>query len=152
MNEYAYTISLRIRDPQLRCRDIASEMGLEPLRSWDVGEARKNPKGAVMAGSHTETYCCFKLKDWTLGSAAEGLESHLPDLAKHTELFQKIKEDGGHSELFVGLKLKENAGELFPSSLLESVGKLKIDLAVDFYPRSENEMRTSGRGTSAVAH
>ncbi len=140
MYPYRYSVSLRISHPTINPDTITVKLGIQPFRKWMAGEPRLTPKGQTLKGINKGTYWVAELhKEKSLLSRKMALEDFLAEqLARFKPMrkyFGHIRKTGGRIEFFVGLFCDKNMGAEFPSSLLETTGKLGIDLSLDIYPR-----------------
>ena len=56
MSDYEFMMSLRIRHPKIDPVEITRVLGIEAQHTWRAGDARRNPAGDEMGGTHRETY------------------------------------------------------------------------------------------------
>ena len=140
MYPYRYVVSLRIRHPMINPDSITKKLRLQPFRKWMAGEQRSTPKGNPLKGINRNTYWTAELHtEKSLSSRKIAVEDFLSEqLARFKPMrkyFGHIRKTGGRIEFFVGLFCDKNMGAEFLSSLLETTGKLGIDLSLDIYPR-----------------
>ena len=134
MNEYRFTISLRIFTKMIDPKVICEEIGYQPEILNKMGEVRTTPTGMPLTGTYSETYISFpqdRLNDETL---PEMIERICNSLYPKREIFRRIHDTKGSSELFIGWFLSGNAGEVFSSDLLRKLGETYIALSFDVYP------------------
>ncbi|MCB1843944.1 MAG: DUF4279 domain-containing protein [Halioglobus sp.] len=139
MHEYRYSISLRVRHPSIDPVEITNILQLEPDRCWKSGTERRTPKGRKLEGFYDETY-------WSKGISGESalssgqvsieqfLETHITALAQHEHFFERMQEQGGSSELFVGLFGQRNFGYVLEPKLLGAMAETSLSIAFDVYP------------------
>ena len=125
MNRYQFVLSLRLRHPA-RDLSLATELlGLIPNVSWSAGAARAAPDGALLGGTRTESYWTAPLADGDRFESngcglAEAIRSVLPRLMPHRAFLNKIRDEGGAAEIFVGLFASGNFGiELTADRIVE---------------------------------
>ena len=92
-----------------------------------------SPKGRILGGTYEVNYCTFKLENHEDEGLSEMIERVVDELVQHKELLQRITNDGGEIEFFIGWFTKGNSGEIFKQSLLQKLSTLGIDLAFDVY-------------------
>jgi hypothetical protein len=61
MSEYEFTISLRIRHPDIDPSLISEQLGVEPQHTWRAGEARRDATGDELRGVYRESYWMGRL-------------------------------------------------------------------------------------------
>ena len=136
VNPYQYKISLRFRHPTADPADITLTLGINPSRSWRVGEPRCTPKGTPLEGTWPDTYWTAILTEgqWPQEGLADTLGGLLDQIAAHKRFFHQIRSEGGRIELFVGWFFDGQSGDVFTHDLLSRMVDLKIDLSLDVYP------------------
>lgn len=133
MAEAMFAISLRIEHPTLRHEAIAQALALKPAVGYSVGEQRKTPKGTLLEGVNRKSYCCFDLLPKQGGDVADGIESLLLRLDPHASYFQKLTQEGGKAELFVGFFPEEIGGFTLRTQDTANLARLSLDLSVEVY-------------------
>lgn len=138
------TVSLRITSPAITADEIASLVGLDPSRHWNVGEARTTPKGQVLEGARKTSYATFRLVDKQRAWLSEVISTYERELADRAAVLEEIRNAGGTTELFVGWFLERSGGDTLPSALLRALGSLGLDLSLDVYPSDSQAAGTCG--------
>lgn len=131
--EVMFTVSLRIEHPTLRFESIAQTLALKATFGYSVGEPRKTPKGGLLEGDNKKTYCCFDLIPKQAGNFTDGLRHLMPRLDAHTCYFQKLTEDGGRVELFVGIFTEESTGFMLSVHDMAMLAKSALQLSIEVY-------------------
>lgn len=123
---FKFEVSLRLWHPVMSADDISANLGMAPTTRWDTG--------SVSDQGHIQrmTYWTCRLRQGS-GNLAVSLTKLVQDLEPKRQFLREIEATGGRSELFVGVFLDGNAGELLPANLLRTIGELRIDLALDIY-------------------
>lgn len=134
MNNYDYSISLRIWHPNMNPEYISSTLKVEPTHSKKAGDERSTPKGKPLPGINEETYFSYSIHTSKKLLLEEAIEAHLADLAKHKQFIEEILDSGGRLSYFIGMYLEGNAGLALTHSLLKKVSDLGIGLDLDIYP------------------
>jgi hypothetical protein len=143
---YHFRISLRIRHPSIDPEEITEALGIEPERSWKVGEPRQTPAGRLLTDSNPDTY-------WTANIVAgrwptninEAILGSLKRLVCFRSFLHRIRIEGGTAELFVGWFFENQSGDVLTHPCLALAGDLQIDLSFDIYPpdQPQNEYEVS---------
>lgn len=133
MAEAMFAVSLRIEHPTLRHGAIAQALALKPSVGYSFGEQRKTPKGTLLVGVNKKSYCCFDLLPKQAGDVADGIESLLLRLDSYASYFQKLTQEGGKAELFVGFFPKEIGGFTLRIQDVANLAKLSLELSVEVY-------------------
>ncbi len=102
--------------------------------------ARTTQRGKPLKGHYELSYWTASLhKEKKLHSEDIFLDDYLSkitnNLSIYSDFFREIESTGGNIEYFIGIYADKNFGLTYPSSLLKSIGKLNIDLALDIYPK-----------------
>jgi len=63
----------------------------------------------------------------------EFLHRTCDELLEHKALFRRVRDNGGHTDFFIGWFTSNNSGETFDSELLGKLVELGIDLDFDVY-------------------
>ncbi len=69
-------------------------------------------------------------------SIEQFLETQIAGLAPHERFFERLHEQGGCSEFFVGLFGESNFGYVLEPKLLGAMVKTSFSIAFDVYPSS----------------
>jgi hypothetical protein len=140
MYPFKYCVSLRLWHPKIDPKKISSVLAMKPRNMWKAGEVKQTPKGKKLKARANSTFWCARLhREHQLNSKEKDLcgllAKTLSKLDKRKTFLKSFHSTGGKIEFFVGLWGAKNFGGTIPSGLLEAVGKLNIDLALDIYPR-----------------
>lgn len=133
MNEFRFSVSLRLFTKTVEPDEICALLGLGAKWKNKIGEPRVNPKGTPIGGFYESSYCSFRLVQIDGERLHDMLNRVAENLAKHKQLFHRIRDEGGRTEFFVGWYSPGNTGDTFSHGLLEKFADLKIDLALDVY-------------------
>lgn len=134
MDTLSFRISLRIRHPTYDMEVVTAELGLQPQIVWKAGDRRVTPTGEVLEGIYRHSYWVYRLDISKEQQVDEVVRTHLTTLEDHAVFFRKLIDDGGSAEYLVGCFLHANSGVCFDAEILERMGMLGIDLALDLYP------------------
>ena len=116
---------------------ISAAMNMVPQISWKAGDPRTTPGGKVLGGVRDSSYWSSgTLESSSSGGIREAIRSFLPFLLDRKEFLGEFSASGGSSELFVGWFVDSSAGETFDSELMQSLGDLGVDIALDAYAES----------------
>ncbi|MCP3893837.1 MAG: DUF4279 domain-containing protein, partial [Bacteroides sp.] len=119
MHPYTYSISLRIKHPNIDLNYLGALLKLEPNRVWLAGERRSTPKDTPLEGNNKESYWCARLPNDPEKSEVCPLEEMLTEwttiLNAYRSEFDKLLSEGGKIEYFIWIYCDENLGfELNP--------------------------------------
>ncbi|WP_243366542.1 DUF4279 domain-containing protein [Fundidesulfovibrio soli] len=133
MNPFKFSVSLRFWSKSIDCIEIANVILLQPDISHKAGEQRKTPKGTLLDGIYKENYCVFRIERQDDEDLSELLERIADDLLPYKDLFDRVRDEGGVAEFFIGWFTSGNSGDIFNHQLLQKLGELSIDLSFDVY-------------------
>ena len=133
MHPFKFEISLRFTSKVIDPSEICTYLGLEPEWQHKIGEQRITPKGGILDGVYSSSYCCFSFNRQEDEELNEMLNRVVTGLIQHKNLFDRIRDSGGRSEFFVGWYSPGNTGDTFSYELLNKISTLRIDLALDVY-------------------
>jgi len=139
MNEYEFSVSLRVMHPKIDPEEITRALGVNPSRKWKIGVPRNTPKGTILPGINKETYWSARLHGGArLHSVDISLEDFIAEtnhrLRSYEEYFGELSNGGGHIEYFIGWYGLSNIGATFKPSVLKRTAELNIAIALDVYP------------------
>ncbi len=123
---YTFEVSLRIWHPEIGPEEVSDGLGLSPTTSWKSG-TRVNDR------LRESTYWTTRLPHLEEVTLARFLVSVVDELIAHASFLERLVGTGGRCELFVGLFLQKNTGEVLPSEVLRGLGVANVDLALDIY-------------------
>lgn len=136
MSDYEFTISLRIRHPDIAPSEITSALGIEPQHMWKSGDCRLGSTGESLEGRYRESYWMGRLMDEPQLSSermsVEGvLLQKLTQLGRSQEFLSRLSETGGVAELHISMFARKNFRlELSPRALA-SLGRLALGIALE---------------------
>jgi hypothetical protein len=141
MSEYEFTISLRIRHPNIGPSKITEMLGIEPQHTWKAGDRRRDPAGGDSAGVYRESYWMGRLMDKPqLSSRQVSVESvllqTLTQLRRAQSFLEQLSADGGVAELSISLFARENFRLELSSDSLASLGRLHLSVALEVQPHA----------------
>jgi hypothetical protein len=128
-----FKASLRFFSQTIDPSEICDQLSLKAEWKQKKGELRTNPKGIALGGVYDISYCSFLIQPKKNEELHEVLDRIADELLKHEPLFRQIRDGGGSIEFFIGWYSTGNTGDTFSSALLEKLGALQIDLALDVY-------------------
>jgi hypothetical protein len=133
---FNYSISLRVRHPNLDPAVLTDTLHLEPVHTWRAGEPRRSVGGAILGGEHRETYWSAPLPGQAVGSAAFALEQflgqQLVQLNRHRELLTRLQDEGGQISLLIEMSNLENAVLTLSTSVSRKLADLNIEVEFQF--------------------
>ena len=140
MSEYEFTISLRLRHPDIDPTRITQTLGIEPQHTWKAGDPRRDPAGEALEGVYRESYWMGRLMDEPqLSSARLSVESvllqRLANLRRSHDFLEQLHAEGGVAELHVSLYAREAFRLELSEESLGLLGRLRLAVALDVHPR-----------------
>jgi hypothetical protein len=134
MQDFNYSVSLHVSHPEIDPALISTTLSLEPTgRMTRAGEPKTTPNGTPREG-------CWEFSHWKhkFGTMHDQeLVSFLRHLIRILEpsrtFLQRIVEEGGAIEFFVGVFTDTNCDQILPHDLLARLADLRIDLRLDPY-------------------
>lgn len=130
---YRFTVSLRFTHPSTTWEKLSEALGRSPEFSWNAGDQRQTPKGALLEGYRKETYACFSLANKQLGDLGDFLTDSLEKLESLRDFFQHLSMTGGEQEFFIGVFAKADMGFDLEPIVLTKMGDMSIKLSLCFY-------------------
>jgi len=141
MSDYEFTMSLRIRHPDIDPALITRTLGLQPQHTWRAGDERKSSAGDALNGTYRESYwVCGLMPQPKLSTEQVGVESELQQvlstLRKSCDFLQSLQKGGGATELHVSIFAREEFRIDLLADLASLVGRLGITMAIEVKPHS----------------
>lgn len=126
MHSLDYTVSLRLKHPEIEPDEFTRWLGLEPKNSGADGEAKLEPPGV-----RSENYWEYRFEPPDGIGLCDFLNILTGKLAEHRWVFEKVASTKGHVQLFVGWTADKNGGELLNWQLLQKLAEMRVDLVLD---------------------
>ncbi|KQN40318.1 hypothetical protein ASG37_00425 [Sphingomonas sp. Leaf407] len=126
---FKYSVSLRVRHPDVDPEKMIVGIGRTARRYWTVGEERKTPKGTPLPGIYRESYCAFDLGESEDGQLADFLRQTLVELEHAADFIRDLRRTGGEVSYYVSW-FPGDTGETFDVDLLADMARLGIDLGI----------------------
>jgi hypothetical protein len=139
MQNYSYSIDLRIWHPSIKPGEITSALGIQPNAFCEAGQPRKTPKGTPLEGVYRESY-------WNADPFNRGEYSSTDDLAEdalaevlqliepHKAFIHRLRHEGARVLVQVSSFSGRNYALELPPELLGRFAALGVGLAHDVYP------------------
>lgn len=124
---YKLQTSLRIWHPTLTPEEITDTLGLEP---WSFVAAGSN---APHGRRSSQTYWTAHLGTDTATSLEESMESIAGVVADNRAFLRDVRSTGGRSEVFVGIFLNGDMGDVLAPGVLRALGDAEVGLALSAY-------------------
>ncbi len=139
MSDYEFTMSLRIRHPNVDPAQVTRTLGIPPQHTWRAGDTRRDSDGIALEGEYRETFWMGRLMAQPkLASERTGVESEftkiLAQLRKSQDFLESLKEQGGVAELHVSIFAREEFRLEFLPESLALLGRLGLTVAVEVKP------------------
>lgn len=140
MSDYEFTLSLRIRHPEMDPALITRAIGQKPQHSWRAGEGRKGAEGDVLQGSYRESYwMCGLMPHPKLATESVGVESELlqvlTSLQGSFSFLQALHSSGGVSEVHVSIFATQAFRIELLSEMAARLGRVGIGMTIEVEPR-----------------
>ena len=134
MNDHAYRVSIRIKQPSIDAGRFDRELSLNATHSWSVGQIHPRT-----GNPHIETYWCYSYDNEE--SSLVGIDSKLAQIcgviAQNKLLMREISKTGGSCTLRVALFLGGMGGfQLQPHTVWLLAG-LHLGLEVEIIPKTK---------------
>jgi hypothetical protein len=141
MSKYEFTVSLRIRHPNIEPSRITETLGIQPQHTWKAGERRRDPACGDRTGAYRESYWMGRLMDEPqLSSRETSVESvllqTLTQLRRSQPFLEQLNADGGAAELSVSLLAHEDFRLELSADSMALLGRLGLSVALDVQPHA----------------
>jgi hypothetical protein len=141
MSDYEFTMSLRVRHPDIDPALITQNLGLAPQHSWRAGADRKSATGDSAGGNYRESYwVCALMPEPKLSNELVGAESELQHvlgtLRRSFDFLQSLQASGGTTEVHVSIFAREEFRIELPADVSSLLGRLGITMTVEVKPHS----------------
>ena len=139
MGSYEFTISLRIRHPNIAPAEITRSLGIEPQHTWRAGDPRRDPSGVETTGTYRESYWMTRLMAKPeLAADQVSVESEvlrtLAQLRRSFGFLMTLKAEGGVADLHVNIFAREEFNLEFLPETLSLLGRLGLTVAIEVKP------------------
>ena len=140
MGNYEFTVSLRIRHPNIAPAEITRNLGIEPLHSWRAGDPRLDAAGGETSGTYRDSYRMARLMPKPeLAADRVSVESEvlrtLAQLRRAFGFLVTLKAEGGAADLHVSLFAREDFRLELSARSLALLGRLGLAVALDIHPQ-----------------
>jgi hypothetical protein len=143
LNDFEYRASLHVDHPSIEPDVISRSIPLEPTRFHRAGEPRRTPTGQPLEGNYPSTHWFAELPT----RDGEDLSGFLAGMTRTLEpaatFLQQIAAEGGRTECFLGVFAFALCDQLFPAEQLATLGKLCVDLRIDYYGVPDSKQETN---------
>jgi Domain of unknown function (DUF4279) len=139
MSEYEFTISLRIRHPDIDPSSITAHLGVEPQHTWRAGDARRDATGDELSGVYRESYWMGRLmEEPQLSSAPLSVEGMILQLIARLRRAQswleQLNSEGGVSELHVSLFARADFELKLSPELVAALDRSRLGVIFEVHP------------------
>jgi hypothetical protein len=139
MGNYEFTVSLRIRHPNIAPAEITRNLGIEPAHTWRAGDARRDAAGGEAGGTYRDSYWMARLMQKPeLAADQVSVESEvlrtLAQLRRAFGFLVMLKTEGGAADLHVSIFAREEFSLEFLPETLSLLGRLGLTVAVEVKP------------------
>ncbi|MEJ0037714.1 MAG: DUF4279 domain-containing protein [Gammaproteobacteria bacterium] len=141
MSDYEFTMSLRVRHPQVEPAEVTRALGMEPQHSWRAGEQRRDAGGGALGGTYQESlWMCALMAHPELATDSVGVESELlhaiNTLRRSLDFLQSLRASGGVTELHISIFARQEFRLELPADSLVVLGQMGITMALEVNPHS----------------
>jgi len=141
MSDYEFTMSLRIRHPDIDPAQISTTLGLQAQHSWSAGEARRDTGGSALSGTYRESFwVCELMSTPELSSDQLSVESELQrvlgTLRRSVDFLQSLHESGGATEIYISIFAREEFRIELGGEVVALLGRLGITTAIEVKPHT----------------
>ncbi len=148
MSDYEFTMSLRIRHPDVDPELITQTLGIAPQHSWRAGDARRDSAGNALGRAYRESFWMGRLMAHPqLATDQVGLESELlrilAQLRKSQGFLETLKEQGALTELHVSIFAREEFRLEILADSLALLGRLGLGIAIEVEPHPRGAPATA---------
>ena len=155
MRDFNYSVSLHISHPEIDPDLISQALALQPThRPTRKGEGKTTPKGTPREGRWEFSHWSHDFGTRQDGELVPFLWHLVGTLEPHQDFLQRMVQEGGTIECFVGVFTDTNCDQVVPFDLLGKLAALRVDLRLDLYgsklrqvqhPRLETDVEKRGR-------
>lgn len=140
MSDYEFTLSLRIRHPEMDPALITRALGQKPQHSWRAGDRRRDAEGDALQGSYRESYwMCGLMPHPKLATESIDVESELlqvlNSLQSSFSFLQALHSSGGLSEVHVSIFASQAFRIELLSETAARLGRVGIGMTIEVEPR-----------------
>jgi hypothetical protein len=148
MSEYEFTISLRIRHPNIDPSRITEALGIEPQHTWRAGQMRRAPTGDELEGVYRESYWMGRLmEEPQLSSERLSVESLLTQilaqLRRSQRFLDELNSEGGVAELHVSLFARTDFRLELSAEAATSFDRLRLAIIFEVHPHAPYDQSVS---------
>jgi hypothetical protein len=134
-----FHVELFIVDPTLDPADISAALGLKAHNAHRVGDPRKTPKGAPLAGNYRDTRWRhsveYSVTDQWFAAEITGL---LDRLEPHRAFFADLKSTGGEAEIIIQFFGDGYLSDEIPFSTLIKLVELGLALGIECFAEPQS--------------
>lgn len=143
MDSYEFTLSLRIRHPNVAPVEITRHLGIEPEHAWRAGDPRRDAAGVEINGTYRESYWMARLMAKPeLAADQVSVESEvlrtLAQLRRSFGFLVTLKAEGGAADLHVNIFARDEFSLEFLPESLALLGRLGLTVAIEVRPRPQD--------------
>lgn len=124
-------ISMRLSHPFADAGRLCRNLGFEPKREWLAGQPKQTPKGMVLEGVYSSSYCACELPLDQATDLEEGLQLAIEVLKPRTDVLNRFTQDGGRISIFVSLEKGVFGGAQLTPHILAQLAALHVFLEID---------------------
>jgi Domain of unknown function (DUF4279) len=133
---FSYSMSLRVRHPNLDPALLTETLHVEPLHCWRAGDPRRSATGTMLGGEHRDSYWSAPLPGQAAGAGAFPLEmflaQQLVQLNRHREFLGRLQDESAQISLLIEIARVENAVLTLSTGVSRKLADLNIEVEFQF--------------------
>lgn len=135
-----FDVELLIVHPTLDPVEISTALGLDAKFAHRVGDQRKAPKGALLAGTYQDTRWRYSRRhetpdQWFAGKIAELIDCIEP----HKAFLKELRSTGGKTCLILQFLGDGYFGDEIPKAVLARLIDLELDFGIECFADPQRE-------------
>lgn len=134
MPDEFHSITVLIVHPRSDLSRLSDETGLEPLRSWRVGDARFTPQGTPLPGTWHDSRWTYVWKFDREGNFEESIRLALGKMLAARTFLKELRASGGRLLLIIRLPGREHQGGEISNEVISLLGEYGFALGIEVFP------------------
>ena len=133
MNIGSFSVSLQVRHPTLAAHELVNAFDLKARISQDVGHPKMSPKGLVLTGVYSDSYCNFPFKKDKLDKIIVTFEELVVHLRRRASVIDSIVKSGAKIRCAIGIFECDNYGFDINPDVSEVFSEFGISISLYIY-------------------
>jgi hypothetical protein len=143
MSDYEFTMSLRIRHPDIDPARITQTLALQPQHCWRAGDERRDAAGDFLKGKYRESYwVCALTPHPQLSTEQASVESELQQILNALrgsfDFLQSLHASGGATEVLVSIFAREAFRIELLAEVASMLGRVGIAITIEVEPHASS--------------